>query len=328
MSRLSIRTKMMIVFMSLSAVVLAGVFFWFYQFATDLAMKDIKESLITEAVIAAGMVDPEVHAQVYSTGIEDTPQYNQIAEQLRIVRDSNDDINSVYTAVRGENPNEVIFVVDPEESRADTETTRGRVALGERYDTSDAPQMLKAFDGTPTVDADIIVDDESATISGYAPIFDSAGKVIAIVGVDMHVDEVQAMKDNIILFSLLSFAISLAVVFVAVYLLSGAITKPLRLITGAAQLLEQDEPFEPERLEGVAGGADELGQLARVFSKMAVQVQERQKKLKDEVTQLKIEIDEVKRQKQVDEIAGSEFFKDLKDKARAMRTSTDENKDK
>ncbi|KAF0108009.1 MAG: sensor protein [Anaerolineaceae bacterium] len=324
MSRLSIRTKMMIVFMSLSAVVLAGVFTWFYQSATARAMDSLRESLVTAAVTAAGLVDPAEHEQVYATGVEDTPQYTHIAEQLRLVRDANDNIDSIYTAALSSNPNEVIFVVDSEESTADTEDTSGRVSLGEIYDASNAPQMMKAFDGQPTADVNIVSDADGDYLSGYAPILDASGEVVAIVGVDMHVDDILLVQAQIRNVSLLAFVISLAAVFAAVYLLSGAITKPLRAITGAAQALEQDEPFEPERLERVARGTDELGQLARVFSRMAVQVQERQKKLREEVTQLKIEIDEARRQKQVDEIAGSEFFKDLKDKAREMRKRTDD----
>jgi HAMP domain-containing protein len=320
MSRLSIRTKMMIVFMGLFTVVLAGVFIWFYQYATARALKNMQGNLITAATIAAGTVDPAEHARVQALGVEDTPEYNHIANQLRQVRASNEYFDAVYTFVPSPgNPTEVIFIVDAEQNPDQ------HMALGEPYDAAGAPQMLKAFEGKPTVDANIIADPSGKDyLSGYAPILDSSGKVIAVVGVDWFGEDVRDLQRNILKASLIAFVLSLAAVFAAVYLLSGAITKPLRLITGAAQSLEQDEPFEPERLEGVAGGADELGQLARVFSRMASQVQDRQKKLKDEVTQLKIEIDEVKRQKQVDEIAGSEFFKDLKDKARAMRDNSEE----
>ncbi len=53
---------------------------------------------------------------------------------------------------------------------------------------------------------------------------------------------------------------------------------------------------------------------------MAEQVQERTQKLKQEVERLKVEIDEVKRKKDVSDIVDSDFFKDLKSKARDLKT--------
>jgi hypothetical protein len=52
---------------------------------------------------------------------------------------------------------------------------------------------------------------------------------------------------------------------------------------------------------------------------MAVQVEAREKKLKQEVTQLRIQIDEVKRAQEVAEIADTDYFRDLKQQAREMR---------
>jgi multidrug efflux pump subunit AcrA (membrane-fusion protein) len=80
-----------------------------------------------------------------------------------------------------------------------------------------------------------------------------------------------------------------------------------------------------ERAQGtLPRGSDEVSQLARVFQKMAEQVQARQKQLKQEVARLKIEIDESKRQSQVSEIVDSEFFQELKSKARDIRRGNSE----
>jgi two-component system cell cycle response regulator len=48
--------------------------------------------------------------------------------------------------------------------------------------------------------------------------------------------------------------------------------------------------FEPGQLEGVAGRGDALGQLGRVFQRMAAEVRLREQRLKQEVRQLRIEI--------------------------------------
>ena len=77
--------------------------------------------------------------------------------------------------------------------------------------------------------------------------------------------------------------------------------------------------YEPERLDEVAGRTDELGQLARVFQRMMRQVYTREQNLKRQVAELRIEIDEVKKNSQVAEITESEYFQQLRKKARRLR---------
>lgn len=52
---------------------------------------------------------------------------------------------------------------------------------------------------------------------------------------------------------------------------------------------------------------------------MSNEVQAREQRLQKQVQDLKIEIDESKRQEQVSEIVDSDFFQDLQSKARAIR---------
>jgi CRP-like cAMP-binding protein len=62
-----------------------------------------------------------------------------------------------------------------------------------------------------------------------------------------------------------------------------------------------------------------IAALAAGFAQMAAQVQKREEELRKEIMQLRIEIDEAKRQKQVSEIVETDFFQDLQSKARSMR---------
>ncbi|MGF1498626.1 MAG: transporter substrate-binding domain-containing protein [Elainellaceae cyanobacterium] len=67
--------------------------------------------------------------------------------------------------------------------------------------------------------------------------------------------------------------------------------------------------FKTNCLDSIARRRDELGQLARVFQTMAHEVCMREHRLKQQVKELRIEIDDVKRQKQVREIVESDFFR-------------------
>lgn len=318
MSRFSIRTRLLIVFMGLFTVALAIIFSWFYGFSTKRTMDSLRQSLMDSASIAASMIDADEHTQVFTSGTEGDAQYEHIAAQLRQVRDSVNNIESIYTAVLSPNPDEVLFVVTASEDVED------RANLREAYSTAYAPEMMAAFNGSPTADKYMGTDDYGYWLSGYAPIFDKSGQVVAIVGADMLATDILKIQAQIRNASLIAFAVSLLVVFGASFFLSDSITKSLRVVTGAARQLENDEPFDPQPLEQVARSSDELGTLAKVFSRMANEVQARARKLKEEVLKLKIEIDEVKKQRQVAEITDSEFFKDLKNKARTMRKSSSE----
>lgn len=59
--------------------------------------------------------------------------------------------------------------------------------------------------------------------------------------------------------------------------------------------------------------------LAAEFAQMATRVQEREDELRKQVFELQIEIDEAKRRQEVEEILDSEFYRDLKEKAKSMK---------
>ena len=94
----------------------------------------------------------------------------------------------------------------------------------------------------------------------------------------------------------------------------------VKLLTQAAAAVE-NESFTLESLDEVAKRKDELGQLARVFQNMAKQVEIRETKLRQQVQELKIEIDKTKQAKQVAEIVGTDSFKNLKQKLKKLKSS-------
>ncbi len=89
-------------------------------------------------------------------------------------------------------------------------------------------------------------------------------------------------------------------------------------VTAAASAVEEGH-FDPAKLEEVALRADELGRLARVFQRMGHEVQLRVQRLKTQVDQLKIEIDETRKNRQVAEVTGTDYFQQLRKKAQDLR---------
>jgi GAF domain-containing protein len=89
-------------------------------------------------------------------------------------------------------------------------------------------------------------------------------------------------------------------------------------VTAAAADVEA-ATFQEETLRDVAERTDALGHLARVFQRMAREVRAREARLRQEVEELRIEIDQTKKSRQVAEITESDFFLDLEAKARSLR---------
>lgn len=94
--------------------------------------------------------------------------------------------------------------------------------------------------------------------------------------------------------------------------------KDVAHVTDAAAAVESGT-FVAETLLGVAARADELGRLARIFERMALEVQAREQRLKQQIQELRIEIDETKKARQVAEITETDYFHDLREKARTLR---------
>jgi DNA-binding response OmpR family regulator len=89
-------------------------------------------------------------------------------------------------------------------------------------------------------------------------------------------------------------------------------------VTDAAAAVEA-QTFDFQSLTDVAARPDALGQLARVFSRMADEVYAREQKLKQQVQRLRIELDEARQARQVAEITETDYFRELEAKAQDLR---------
>lgn len=120
-------------------------------------------------------------------------------------------------------------------------------------------------------------------------------------------------------------AIALVVVLIGIVLgvlLSRRITTPVDAITRAAGSLA-DGTFDPTALDSAAQRSDELGDLARTFQAMGTEIVERERRLREQVQQLSVQIDRDKVASEVQEITESDYFQRLKSRSREMRERDD-----
>ncbi|MBD1881746.1 DUF3365 domain-containing protein [Coleofasciculus sp. FACHB-T130] len=114
------------------------------------------------------------------------------------------------------------------------------------------------------------------------------------------------------------------------YLLKQTVVQPVKLMAKLAQKItagttsDKVEEFDLESLKDVARRADELGQMGRVFESMAREIYAREQRLKQQLQELRIEIDEAKAARQVAEITESDYFQELQKKAKHLRKRSKE----
>lgn len=152
-----------------------------------------------------------------------------------------------------------------------------------------------------------------------APIMGDRGdRALAATIVRLPADRLlAAIRRNLKLAGVVAAGV-LAVGLVASVILARRVTGPVSRLTAAATALES-HTFEPESLAEVTRRPDELGHLARVFHRMALEVYAREQRLRQEVQQLRIEIDDAKKVRQVAEITETDYFQDLRQRAQGLR---------
>jgi methyl-accepting chemotaxis protein len=113
------------------------------------------------------------------------------------------------------------------------------------------------------------------------------------------------------------------IIFLINLLLRRYVIEPVSVVGEVAQKISNDEvesaDIESAALSSVTTRTDELGSLAKVFQDMAREVYARTQKLKEQVQELRIEINQMRRTDEVQEVVSTEFFRDLQSKAKQMR---------
>jgi two-component system cell cycle response regulator len=89
-----------------------------------------------------------------------------------------------------------------------------------------------------------------------------------------------------------------------------------RLMDAAAAV--EDGTFDPASLDDVVRNGGELGRLARVFQRMAREISTREQRLQQQVQELRVEIDQARKARQVAEVTESDYFRRLQQEAQAL----------
>ena len=167
-----------------------------------------------------------------------------------------------------------LYVVDAERtSRADTDDG---VAIGTRYHTLDAAQaeLRSALAGRGAASVLFTGRDGALYKSGYAPVRDDAGTIVAVVAADGSAELYAPLADFRRLLYLGSGAGAVAALLLSV-LVARRITRPLRQLERSARAIGEGDLTHPVATDS----PDEIGFLGETLETMRQQLRARDERL-------------------------------------------------
>ncbi|MCX5695048.1 MAG: HD domain-containing protein [Candidatus Omnitrophica bacterium] len=251
--------------------------FLIYRFSLNAQFQQLRERLAMVAQTAALSIDGDLLSQVpLSTEGINSGAYKTIARQLKRIKDANMGITYIYTMAKTDQDGILQFVVDPEPVSRDKRKQVLTSYPGERYDARHLPGMLNAFTKA-TADRELEVDQWGVLLSGYAPIRNNQGKVVAIIGLDMSAEDVYAIQMQVNQRAVFVLIIGILVSVGFGFLLSNKITERIeKLVVATRHIAANDLGYKVK-----VSGNDEVSELGGAFNAMADSLADSRRKLND-----------------------------------------------
>ena len=195
-----------------------------YAQTQEILKERLRERLIAIASTAAIQFDAETLNKIQDRSDIVLPEMQKVTDVLNAIRDANENLKFIYILRPTSEINLHSFIADAdtlapleeidENENGILDDEEAPPAPGDEYDSSELPAMKEAFEGKAIADYELNSDQWGTFLSGYAPIFDEEGNVIAVLGVDVEVSDFTILvRATLIPFVLLS-TVLLLVLFV------------------------------------------------------------------------------------------------------------------
>lgn len=247
-----------------------------YEYSLKSQMDQLRDKLMIIAQAVAMSVDPEslVNIPLDKNG-KDSPHYKMVEAKLLRIKELAPSLAYVYILKKTKKDNILQFIIDIHPGSYHENDVPA--IPGEEYDAKPYPEMLKAFNGAPAADKSILFDKWGVFLSGYAPIRDKSGAVVAVLGVDMTASDVyhveKEMEHRALFVLLLGILLSMFMGLV----IAGRVVSPIKkLVEGTRHIASGDLGYKVD-----IKSSDEINELAASFNKMGANLYQARKALID-----------------------------------------------
>ncbi len=273
----SIRLKILLGFIliGLLSSLIVGVVTYYITYEHEFS--NAQKKLIMIAQLAAQEVDGDMHSQL-KEGEEETTNYQTVVNKLRQIKDTSG-LEYLYTFAP-KNDKKVQFVLD-------TDETDEAAAIGDEYPEEDETledSIVKAFEGIPNAATEIYTDKWGTFLSGFVPIKNSKGEVVAVVGSDMPVGDLIDTQRTLLLFIGIGVFLSVVLSILAALFISYRISRPVRVMVHKLDDVVKNSGDLTQTIN--IRSSDETGQLANKTNYLLANIREIVIKIRETVSKV------------------------------------------
>jgi adenylate cyclase len=250
----SITTKLTAAFIIL-IIIIAGMSVLYTLGATKSALKETtREELTALATLSATQINGDA-LESLNSGDENLPAFIALRDQLYSIEKSSPEILYVY--LMRKTGDSISFVVDGDYGKVDD-----AAKIGDVYDTP-TPEMIAGFI-SGNADKEFTTDQWGEVMSGYAPIHDSKGNIVGIIGIDMSANRVIERQDFIGSIIYLIILIGIIITSLIIGFFSRTMIRDIKSLNNSAARISSGDMDVLVTIER----NDEIGELAGSFSRM------------------------------------------------------------
>ncbi len=150
---------------------------------------EVQDKLIRAALSVANRIDGDLHRTFTDPKQESSPEYERALQPLRDALfwrvngvATRNDYRFIYTCTLV--GDEVHFVLDPTPSHINEKGIDEKSHIMQLYESASSEMIAALHSGQPQADHEPYQDEWGTFVSGYAPFYDSAGRMAGVVGVD------------------------------------------------------------------------------------------------------------------------------------------------
>jgi len=218
------------------------------------AMNSYKNDAVNMAIAAAGIVDGDALVAVDEGLDEDGACFDAVLTSLRAFQKT-ELVDFIYSMTY-DSDTMFHFIVDADpEDPAD---------VGEEYEAEE--EMLRAWKGEACATDEPSVDEWGTVYTGYAPIKDSTGKIVGIVGVDVQASNVSATLRDLVMNIVFAGALGTVVVLIIAVFISIRLRRNFKKLNEALLVVASENGDLTSEVMITTG--DELEVISENFNRL------------------------------------------------------------
>jgi len=188
-------------------IAIATTGFFFFYHGQRIVEDQLKDKLRSTASAAAIQFDGDTIIKISpSDTMGNSKQLKKVVQKLQKLREEVTNVRYAYIMRQTKTPGQLEFVADADLALSKEQLDLNKNSIidaneeasppGTVYDASNVPALLTEAFMHPVTDDRIVHDQWGWTISGYAPIRNGSGQIMAVLGIDMDATDYASLSES------------------------------------------------------------------------------------------------------------------------------------